>query len=109
MHWAAKKRLADQWGMLIVSGLLRQGIWVRAVLAKDRERRRVIFTLHNARQYDKDNAYGACKVVLDALRNLGILYDDRPAYLETEVKQSKSTRKEKCTEITIDTEIGPAA
>lgn len=62
----------------------------------------MLITLHNARQYDRDNAFGACKVIVDAAKAAGLIYDDRPAYLDLDVQQVKSTRKEKRTVIEME-------
>lgn len=58
---------------------------------------------YRKRQMDEDNLYGACKIILDALRNpsprskkpsLGIIKDDSPNIIRTlSVKQEKSPDK----------------
>lgn len=62
----------------------------------------MLITLHNARQYDRDNAFGACKVIVDAAKNAGLIYDDRSEFLDLDVQQVKSTRKGKKTVIEMD-------
>ena len=47
------------------------------------ERRGVIITFYRpGPASDKDNAYAACKVPLDAMRRAGLIVDDSPAYIE---------------------------
>lgn len=65
---------------------------------------RVKVSICNPRRYDTDNAHGACKIVFDAIRNLGLVRDDREEFLEQIVEQEKWPAKLKHTRI----EIGPA-
>lgn len=96
-HWSAKAREKKEWGWeLVAAG---SGNW-----PKPEGRQRVAITIYNARQYDRDNAWGACKPILDAMKQLGMIVDDRAAYCDLTVKQEKSTRKEKRTVI----ELSPA-
>ena len=62
----------------------------------------MLITLHNARQYDRDNAFGAVKVIVDAAKAAGLIYDDRPAYLDLEVQQQKCKRADKRTVIEME-------
>ncbi len=63
---------------------------------------RVNVTIFNARTYDKDNAYGACKLIFDALKTLGLIVDDRKEWADIEVKQEKCKRKDKKTVIELE-------
>ena len=96
-HWAAKRDLREYW---------RQSIFAANNNVKHQlyTRSKVTVTLHNSRQYDRDNAYGACKIIFDALKHLGWIVDDRAEFLEASVEQVKCSRKEKKTVI----EIGEA-
>lgn len=98
MHWATKGKLREEWAyvFLTVPSSALRGL---RDAAKAQKRVRMTITLHNARQYDRDNAFGACKVIVDAAKAAGLLWDDRPAYLDLEVLQQKSTRKAKKTVI----------
>lgn len=99
MHWAVKRRLMGTWMDWM---LCRMSFAARRSLkdaSKAQERVKMHITLHNARQYDRDNAFGAVKVIVDAARACGLIHDDRPEFLDLEVKQEKSTRKGKKTVI----------
>ena len=62
----------------------------------------VQLTIYNARRYDEDNLQGCQKPVLDALKNLGYIYDDSPRWLSLLTPiYSPSKRREKRTEIQI--------
>jgi hypothetical protein len=99
-HWSAKAKERTLWMNEIIYGKV-EGIpqlshrWAK-------EKVKVIITIHNARQYDRDNAWGACKPILDAMKALGLIVDDRAAWCELEVRQEKSTRKDKRTEIYVE-------
>ena len=60
-------------------------------------------TLHHSRMYDKDNAYGAVKPLIDALRHWKLVYNDTKEWLELKVEQAKCPHKNRHTTI----EIGP--
>ena len=100
MHWAKKGKLRDSWTMMIKGALLPH----RTPQGAQKAKMRVIVTFHNARTYDRDNAFGACKVIFDVLRRLNLIFDDRPEWLDAEVRQEVSTRKDKHTVI----EVNPA-
>jgi len=101
MHWAVKSKETVKWMnvLLQVPGGERRKL---QDAAKAKQRVKMTITLHNARQFDRDNAYGAVKVVVDAIKAAGLIYDDRPAYLDLEVNQVKSTRKAKKTVIELE-------
>jgi hypothetical protein len=48
---------------------------------------KVTITLHQIREMDYDNMYGAVKPVLDALKKIGAIVDDSPRHISLEVKQ----------------------
>lgn len=74
---------------------------IQAAGGKEQEkvRMRVTVTIHNSRCYDRDNAWGACKPILDAMKAMGLIIDDASSYCELEVRQERSSRKEKHTVI----------
>jgi Holliday junction resolvase RusA-like endonuclease len=92
-HWSAKAREKLNW---------MEEIRAAGGTEQAKVKMRVTITIHNARQYDRDNAWGACKPILDAMKQLGLIVDDRAAYCELEVKQEKSTRKDKRTVIQVE-------
>lgn len=100
-HWRAKFRHKKLWMQELSLFKPFTRYW-KPFPAEDKMRVRI--TIHNASQYDRDNAWGACKPILDAMKALGLIVDDRAAYCDLTVLQEKSTRKEKRTVI----EVGPA-
>ncbi len=96
MHWTAKRELHVDWLWLL------KAAWPSGALCDGK--RRVKITLYHSRFYDKDNAYGACKVIFDVLKEQGFIVDDAPQWLEASVEQQKCKRKESHTII----EVGAA-
>jgi len=48
---------------------------------------------YRKRQLDKDNLYGACKPLIDAIRGFKIIPDDTPRHIDLYVEQEKSPDK----------------
>jgi hypothetical protein len=94
MHWAKKRGLLEAWRWMIKAAFGQPG-------ACD-GKRRVKITLFHSRFFDKDNAYGACKVIFDALKAEGFIVDDRAEWLEATVEQEKCKHKERHTVIEIE-------
>jgi hypothetical protein len=95
MHWAAKKDLRDNWSLLVRSQL--QGTYLKPVV-----KMRCKITLAHSRLFDQDNAYGACKVVIDALKDWKLIVDDSKKYLSLTVKQTKVPHKQRHTIIELE-------
>ena len=98
MHWATKRRLSGRWQSLVWAMIPQRGNrW-------EQRKKRMVLTLHHSRLYDKDNAYGACKVVVDAMRHCGFIVNDTEEWLDLSVEQAKCPHKKRHTVI----EIGEA-
>jgi hypothetical protein len=95
LHWAAKARLRDNWILLIRSQL--KGRYLKPIV-----KMRCLVTLCHARPYDSDNAYGACKPLVDALKHWKLIYDDNGDYLDLTVWQSKCPHKKRHTIIELE-------
>lgn len=89
MHWRKRAQLQNDWGWFIHLALRRRDQCYLQPIVKMQAK----ITLHHSRQYDKDNAYGAAKVVVDALKHWKLIFDDSPEYLDLEVQQEKCARK----------------
>jgi Holliday junction resolvase RusA-like endonuclease len=95
MHRMAYHRLGKQWALAIKM--------LAPKLEPATGKRRVVIERRSTRELDKDNAYGGAKVVVDALKKLGLILDDNSANLDLEVVQSKCGASERAsTIITID-------
>ncbi len=98
MHWAKKRGLLRAWIWMIRTS----GIFGNSLVAFAGGRRRVRITLHHSRLYDKDNAYGACKVIFDALKAEGLIMDDSAKWLEAIVEQEKCPHKQRHTIVELE-------
>lgn len=98
-HWSTKAGVKNEWVQRI-----RQQFIPRPENISLAQPRRVRITLCHARLYDKDNAYAACKPVIDALKHWQLIWDDSMEYLNLRVAQEKCPHKQRHTII----EIWPA-
>lgn len=94
-HWSAKAGIKDKWILLVRSKILPCPMRIAA-------HKRVRITLHHSRLYDKDNAYAACKPVIDALKAWNLIWDDSLRFLALTVEQEKCRRKEQYTLIEVE-------
>lgn len=111
MHWAVKKRLRTSLGLELRIAQLQ---WSPATSAEIMEptapgcpptkRRRVRFTVYwRTRRVDPDNLAGGLKPVLDAMRDVGLIKNDSPRWLDMPAPQQYLARKtEPRIEITIE-------
>ena len=92
MHWRARKQDLEswKWHVLSVAG-------PRSSKAK-RSRVELKLTVYRKQLQDPDNAVGSCKNLIDALRKIGWLVDDSPAWLDLTVVE-RIDRKAPRTEI----------
>ena len=66
---------------------------------RETRKMKVTFTLEHSRSYDTGNAYNSVKPLEDALKNLGIIKDDSPEWIELHVEQVKSRENQTTIEI----------
>ena len=95
MHWAVQRRLTKQWTLLTWKAMLLAGV----VKGTANGKVRCVVTIRHSKLYDKDNAYGGCKPLIDSLKMNGLIVDDSAKHLELTVEQEKCSRKESHTEI----------
>jgi hypothetical protein len=88
MHWAERRRLRSTLQWELTAALADGGMKLPPLLyGKTAPRRRVIVHVYRPRRLDSDNAYGGCKVLLDAMRDIGLIRNDSPKWLEFVVNQ----------------------
>jgi hypothetical protein len=95
LHWRNQQKLKDKWKLLVRA----QIIPIPMNLA---QKKRVRITLHHARPYDEDNAYGACKVLIDALKSWNLIWDDSAKYLTLFIWQERCPHKKRHTIIELE-------
>ena len=88
MHWAVKKRLRTtlQWELVRALHEIGHPLPPIAVNVKA-PKRRLLIIAYRPRRFDLDNAYGGCKVLIDAMRDVGLIRNDSPKWLELRVEQ----------------------
>jgi hypothetical protein len=95
MHWATQRKLSKMWAWLIRSKLPEMHL-------EPIVKMRVSVTLCHSRFFDKDNAYGACKPLVDGLKTWGLVRDDTAEFLELTVEQEKCPHKQRHTIIDLE-------
>lgn len=84
----------------IADGNLWNGVFVNLPGHVGSKRRRVEILSWRARFLDKDNLYGGAKILIDALRDVGLIFRDSPKWVDVNVYQ-KIDGKNRRTEIRI--------
>ena len=115
MHFRVKRRLQETWkDFLLVSGIATGMTPLQvANLARHRARGRVCevhigrhcshptltaktrveIAIHHIQQFDPDGLRAACKIPLDALKEMGFIADDSEDFITLEVTQVRVHRK----------------
>jgi hypothetical protein len=98
LNWRNQYALRRKWNLLVRSQL--NGNYLKGTAKV-----RATITFHHARFYDRDNAYGAAKLVVDALKDWRLIYDDSKKFLDLNVEQEQHPHKRRFTTV----ELEPAA
>lgn len=110
MNIYARNKLKYVWRGYVLAYVIRTGadreFWRK--LREAKTKLKIEVTFHHSREFDKDNAYGAAKVLFDALKGQGVIFDDRSEFLEQIVTQQKSQRAKSFTRIIIERADGEA-
>ena len=88
MHWSQRSR----WKKSIEAHILAFGSGIVELEPKI-TLKITRFYGYRKRAFDKDNLYGACKPLIDALRDFAIIPDDTPKHIDLYVEQEKSPNK----------------
>lgn len=89
----AYKALRDQWEHDLAFGVSSSREKLELMTQARRGKVRLDITVHHPGVYDPDNLVGSLKPVLDALRNVGYIFNDTPMWMEFHVEQIKTTRQ----------------
>lgn len=84
------RRLRDEWQLSLLAAASLEERNVLRAAASARTRIHVDIVIEHRQTFDTDNLYGAVKTVLDALRNIGFVFDDSPASLALKVEQVRA-------------------
>lgn len=83
-HWAKRRRLRRTWAWRLTVELARVA---PGVTGPDQPKMSVNVIIYRPRRLDKDGAYGGCKPVLDAMRDVGLIRNDSERWLDLGVSQ----------------------
>lgn len=85
MPWRERLKLKNE---------LLQEVWAETFdkishteIIKPKRYRLNIMVYQPTRRMDKDNLYASCKLLIDALRKLGLIYNDSPRWLDLDIQQ----------------------
>lgn len=94
-HWSVYRRSRKLWDRLVWEAMAQAGV------KPERFPKATVHIIRQAsRKLDKDNLYGACKPLIDALRANWLILDDSPEHLSLEVEQRIG--RPSLTEITLE-------
>jgi len=85
MHWAERKRLRIRLAAEIGCAYMDQSD--KPIHRRQIKRSVIVKLYRRGRRFDKDNAYGAAKILIDSLRDLGLIYNDSEKWLDLSVCQ----------------------
>jgi hypothetical protein len=83
-HWTKYRQLRRHWSMLVLVAKSEAGAHGNA-----REPMAVTVVRYGKQPLDPDNLTGGCKVLIDALKDHGLIVDDNPVNLTLHVEQKK--------------------
>ena len=84
MHWAKRAKIEQnmKWSLIFsCHGTIPDG-------KRERLCHLVITVYHPTRRFDEDNLHGACKPVIDCLKEMGFIYRDSPKWLDLDIRQT---------------------
>lgn len=89
MHWAVKKKLRTRFHAELFVASLESGKF-----GYPHAKMRVQINVHSkgatARRLDPDNLWGGCKPLIDAMRDVGLIRNDSPKWLDLGVSEIRT-------------------
>lgn len=97
MHWATRYRMKEKLGWMLRSTL--NGIpKIPVAMGK----RRLTLIRLGKRSLDKDNLYAGAKMLVDCIKEMRLLVDDDPDWVDLQVEQEKCGRTKPRTRIILE-------
>lgn len=89
LHWAVKRKMRSRLAWEIRFALLDAGYDVPREIPppKPQPKMSVKIRAYRKRRLDPDNAFGGVKVIIDAMRDVGLLHNDSPRWIALDVEQ----------------------
>jgi hypothetical protein len=86
-HWAKRKRLAEEYGLLMLSAITKEDVRCLKAWKDWGYRLRIEMLVHTPKLYDPDNLASLGKWPLDQMVNFGWLSGDSPKHLDFCISQ----------------------
>ena len=103
MHWAVKKRMRSSFAWELVAALGETDMRLPPLLIGPKApKRRIAITIYRPRLLDDDNCAGGLKPLLDAMRDLGLLRNDSPKWMDLVKPVQYVSKDNQRTEILIE-------
>jgi len=87
LHWGARDRLKKQYRAHIEGAIHDMGMTINKL--KRPKKRRVLIYSFRKREMDRDNIWASHKQLLDAIKDLGLIWDDSEKYIDLTILQLK--------------------
>jgi len=98
-HWGHKDRLKKQFKAHIEGAIMDMGMTVTPM--KRPKKRTMLIYSYRVRELDRDNLYASHKEMIDAINELGLIWDDSEKYIDLTILQWRHPEAPK-TEIYIE-------
>ena len=85
-HWAVKRRSKQEYQIFIRNQMRLKKIGN----CNHKQKFKLQIISYRKKLLDKDNLYGGCKGLIDALISEGFIFDDSPEYIDLTVEQHKA-------------------
>jgi hypothetical protein len=106
MHWAVKRATRRAYGWALQAAIL-ESREIEPEFLYRKTRRRVKIVSYRGRTLDPDNLSGGAKILIDAMRDLGLIFRDSKKWIILEI-DDRLDRLNPRTEIEIEEEISVA-
>ena len=106
MHWAVKRETRKAYGWALQTAIL-ESREIDPEFLYRKTRRRVKIVSYRGRTLDPDNLSGGAKILIDAMRDLGLIFRDSKRWIILEI-DDRLDRLNPRTEIEIEEEISVA-
>ncbi len=85
LHWGARDRLKKSYVAHIQGAIHDQGMKINKL--KRAKRRRLMIYSFRKKELDRDNLYASHKFLIDAIKDLGLIWDDSEKYCDLRIFQ----------------------
>ena len=84
MHWAVRRKMRTRFCRELAWAMIEAQV---KPPIREPDRMRVQIKVYRPRRFDPDNAMGGLKPLIDAMRDLGLLKNDSPKWIDLSLEQ----------------------